>query len=77
MIALRKKISTADKQIVIDLPDELTGKDLEVLIIPVNDKNQNKKDRSWLLNGPTLSEQQLKIFDEIDQIFNQWNIQQF
>lgn len=61
-----------NNQITIDLPEYFNTREVEIIILPV--ENKKEKFREILLQGPVLSEEEIARIEETREWFNQWQI---
>ncbi len=76
MVAYRKKTKISGRQLTLDLPPDLQNAEVEIWIVPIQ-SGQAVRDRSWLLQFPTWSEEDIKAIEEVSKKFNQWQITEF
>ena len=82
MKAIRQVKEVKNHQVLIELPENFGNKNVEVIILPLNIMNKEKiKDREkflkFLLNGPTLSPEEIQRIEAMQREFNQWTIEKF
>lgn len=65
-----------NRKITIDIPENLDGEEVEVVIIPI-DKISQKKLKGLLLSGPTLSEKEIEEYEQVSKWIREWRIPQF
>ena len=77
MFAIRKIKRVKNNRVVINLPVSLNNEEIEVIIIPRKKIKIETKLGEILLNGPTLSEEQINEFLECREDLNNWKIKEF
>ncbi len=78
MKALKRRMKVKNRKIVIDLPDDFEGDEVEVIVKPLNKKKPNKeKLLELLLNAPTFNDAELAEFENVRKWLNEWKVQSF
>ena len=78
MIAHRQIYNVTSNTIKIQLPAEFQSKQVEIIILPIEnntEKEQNLYD--LLLKAPTLTEEELNHFNKARDWMSQWEIKEF
>lgn len=72
------------RQIVIQLPEGFDAKQVEITVKSckpdkknIDEKIRKAKLKELLLNGPTLTEEELSVFEENRKWMNKWKIKKF
>lgn len=79
MQAFKQHSKIKNGKITIDVPPDFEAEEVEVIILPVEESLQAKRERlkKLLLSAPTLTEEELKEFEEVRKWLNQWKIPEF
>jgi len=79
MQTLRQRTKIKNGKITIDVPPEFDADEVDVIVQPVEESKASKREylRKLLLSGPTLTEEELKKFEEVRKWLNQWKIPEF
>ena len=82
MEVIRQVKEVKNHQVLIKLPGDFKDKKVEIIILPLNTIDKGKirnKDifLKFLLNGPTLSAEEIQKIEEMQREFNQWTIEKF
>jgi len=78
MIAIRQIQRVKSGAVTVALPPEFDTKQVEIIILPVDEVNgeaQNLQD--LLLAAPTLTDDEIQEFDKVREWMNQWNMNDF
>lgn len=79
MQAIREFKRVEHGQIIIDLPENFTSEEVEVIILPVENKKseieRKKRLRNLLLKGPVINENTVKEIEELKTWYKEWKIQ--
>ena len=73
MIAIREIHDVTAGSVFVRLPSNFPSKRVEVIILPVEEEIPNRRQRlqELLLNGPTLTEDELKGYETVREWMNQ------
>jgi len=82
MKAIRQVKEVKNHQVLVRLPEDFGNKEVEVIIIPLNEIDKKKlsarkKFLKFLLSGPTLSPEEIQRIEAMQREFNQWPIEKF
>ncbi|MEA3475389.1 MAG: hypothetical protein U9R23_02940 [Candidatus Cloacimonadota bacterium] len=82
MKAIRQVKEVKNHQVLVRLPEDFGNKEVEVIIIPLNEIDKEKlsardKFLKFLLSGPTLSPEEIQRIEAMQREFNQWPIEKF
>ncbi len=78
MNEIKKITEVKSGSITIDLPDEFNEKKVEIIISPIEDNEENHQSlQKLLLNGPTLTDDELQEYQRVRDWMNQWSIREF
>lgn len=82
MEAIRTVTTVKNHQILVDVPGDFEYVEVEVIVLPVKPKIQDKRKTKaefskFLQQGPTLSEEEIKNIEAVGQEFRKWTTQEF
>ena len=82
MKAIRQVKEVKNNEVLVKLPKDFGNKEVEVIILPLDaiDKEKLKARENFLkflLNGPTLSPEEIQRIEAMQREFNQWPIEKF
>ena len=78
MIAVRRIQDVIAGAVTIRLPAHFSAKRVEVIILPVDeDEQETGQLQRLLLTAPTMSEDDLREFDQVRNWMSQWTIDEF
>lgn len=78
MIAIRQIHTIKSGAITIQIPSDFPSKQVEIILLPVEEKKENTKDlRKLLLTAPTLTEAETQEYEKVREWMNQWQITDF
>ncbi|MCK4359842.1 MAG: hypothetical protein KAW92_14105 [Candidatus Cloacimonetes bacterium] len=82
MKAIRQVKEVKNNEVLVKLPEDFGNKEVEVIILPLNEIDKEKleareKFLKFLLNGPTLSPEEIQRIEAMQREFNQWSIEKF
>lgn len=79
MQAIRVVKEIRDKKIVVDVPKSFKANRAEVIILPSVQKSKKRLDKSseLLLNGPSLSKQEIRKIKNARKWMGEWKVPQF
>ena len=67
-----------DGVLTIQLPEDFRDKDLEVIVLYPEEQQKNEQNlKELLLQAPTLTEDELKNFNEVREWMNKWDVKEF
>ncbi len=76
METLRKRVKPKGRSIIVELPDEFQAKEYEMILIPIEEKNERKMTEEefkiFLLNAPIMTEQDYTSIQEKREHLNKW-----
>ncbi len=82
MEAIKTLRKVKNYQVLIDLPEEYEGAEVEVIVLLVNSEDKRKPGKkkeflTFLRNGPVPDEEEIKRIEALKQEFQNWTIQEF
>jgi len=79
MQAIREVKKVEGGQIIINVPQGFTSEEVEIIILPVenrrNEIERKKRLRNLLLSGPTLNNEDMKEIEDLKTWYKEWKIQ--
>jgi hypothetical protein len=79
MQAIREVKKVEGGQIIINVPQGFTSEEVEIIILPVenrrNEIERKKRLRNLLLSGPTLNNEDMKEIEDLKAWYKEWKIQ--
>ncbi len=78
MIAIRQIQKVKSGAVIIALPPEFDTKQVEIIVLPMDDVNEGAQNlQDLLLAAPTLTDDEIQEFDKAREWMNQWNVNGF
>lgn len=80
MQAFKQHSKIKNGKITIDVPPDFEAEEVEVIVLPLNmqaKKPDKQKLLELLLNGPTLSEEEIAEIENVRKWLNEWKIPEF
>jgi len=78
MQAIREIRSVKGKKIIIDLPEDFRDQKVEVIVLPYAEEAGKMKNlHSLLMDGPTLTDEEIKQFMTVREDMKRWKIKEF
>ena len=78
MIAIREIQEVKSGTVTIDLPNNWRVKKVEIIILPIEERSNEEKSLSeLLLEGPTLTDDELQEYETVREWMNQWHVEEF
>lgn len=78
MIAIRQIHTIKAGAITIQIPPDFPSQQVEIILLPVEEKKAQTKDlRKLLLTAPTLTEAEEQEYEKVREWMNQWQITDF
>jgi hypothetical protein len=78
MIAIRQIQKVKSGSINISLPPDFDNKQVEIIILPIDEDNGKTLNiQALLLTAPTLTDDELRGFETVREWMNQWNVKDF
>lgn len=78
MIAIRQIHTIKSGAITIQIPADFPSKQVEIIVLPVEEKKGKAKDlRELLLAAPTLTEVESQEFEKVREWMNRWQVNDF
>jgi hypothetical protein len=67
-----------DGVLTIQLPEDFWDKDLEVIVLYPEEQQKNEQNlKELLLQAPTLTDEELKNFNDVREWMNKWRVKEF
>ena len=74
MVAIREIREVKSGIVTVELPADFKAKQVEIIILPINDSANGTQDlRELLLAAPTLNHDGLKEYEKVREWMSQWN----
>ncbi|MBI5633135.1 MAG: hypothetical protein HZA15_06625 [Nitrospirae bacterium] len=78
MQAIREIKSVKGKKIIIDLPEDFRDQKVEVIVLPFAEETEKKRNlNSLLMDGPTLTDEEIRQFMTVREDMKRWKIKEF
>jgi hypothetical protein len=78
MIAIRQIHTIKSGAITIQIPPDFPSRQVEIILLPVEEKKEKTKDlRKLLLTAPTLTEAESQEYEKVREWMNQWQLTDF
>jgi hypothetical protein len=78
MIAIRQVHTIKSGKVTIQIPPDFPSKQVEIIVLPVEEKKGKTKDlRKLLLAAPTLTEVESQEYEKVREWMNQWQVNDF
>ncbi len=78
MTAIRQIHKVTSGAVTVTLPPDFHAKEVEIIILPIDDGNGKKQHlQNVLLAAPTLTEDELRRYEEVREWMNQWSAKDF
>jgi len=77
MQAIKEHRKVKSRKISINLPAEVEGKEMEILIFPFESKKKKRSLQSLLLSGRTFSSGEIASVKKVIERSNKWKIRQY
>ncbi len=79
MFAIKEVLDIQGGIVTIRLPNDFPSTRAEIIVLPVEEASTSKQQslQEVLLNAPTLSDEELRPFEDVREWINQWNVKEF
>lgn len=77
MNAIRQIQTVKSGSVTVSLPPEFDMKQVEIIVLPLDEFGEAQNLQSLLLAAPTLTDDELQEFDNVREWMSQWHLNRF